>query len=65
MSLSVHCLSLPQTWVSGPGDEIISHGKAVSQMLNAVAGKFTTEDLSGDFEHQVLVSMCMIVVSGC
>jgi hypothetical protein len=32
-------------------------------MLDAVAGKFTAEDLGHDFEHQVLISMCMIVVS--
>lgn len=42
---------------------MISHGKAVASMLNAVAGKFTVEDLSRDFEHQVLISMCMVVVS--
>lgn len=32
-------------------------------MLDAVAGKFTVEDLGHDFEHQVLISMCMVVVS--
>lgn len=40
----------------------MSHGKAVARMLDAVAGKFSVEDISGDFEHQVMVSMCMIVV---
>jgi hypothetical protein len=32
-------------------------------MLDAVAGKFTAKDLGHDFEHQVLISMCMVVVS--
>jgi hypothetical protein len=32
-------------------------------MLDAVAGKFTVKDLGHDFEHQVLISMCMVVVS--
>jgi hypothetical protein len=32
-------------------------------MLDAVAGKFTVQDLSLDFEHQVVISMCMVVVS--
>jgi hypothetical protein len=32
-------------------------------MLDAVAGKFTIQDLGLGFEHQVVLSMCMIVVS--
>jgi hypothetical protein len=32
-------------------------------MLDAVAGKFTVGDLGHEFEHQVLISMCMVVVS--
>jgi hypothetical protein len=32
-------------------------------MLDAVAGKFNVQDLSLDFEHQVVISMCMVVVS--
>lgn len=52
-----------QSWIARPGDQFISHGKAVSSMLDAVAGKFTVEDLGHEFEHQVLISMCMVVVS--
>jgi hypothetical protein len=52
-----------QSWIARPGDQFISHGKAVSSMLDAVAGKFTVQDLGQDFEHQVLISMCMVVVS--
>ena len=52
-----------QVWIARPGDELISHGKAVSRMLNAVAGKFPIQHLREGFEHQVLVSMCMVVVS--
>lgn len=32
-------------------------------MLNAVAGKIPRQHLTEGFEHQVLVSMCMVVVS--
>jgi hypothetical protein len=32
-------------------------------MLNAVVGKFPIQHLREGFEHQVLISMCMVVVS--
>jgi hypothetical protein len=42
---------------------MISHGKAISRLLNTVAGKFLIQHLREGFEHQVLVAMCMVVVS--
>ena len=32
-------------------------------MLDAVAGKLTVQDLGQGFGHQVLIAMCMVVVS--
>lgn len=42
---------------------MIRHGKAVAQVLNTVAGNFPIQQLGEGFEHQVLTSMCMVVVS--
>lgn len=52
-----------KVWIAGAGDKIISHGKAVSRILNAVVGKFPIQHLREGFEHHVLVSICMVVVS--
>jgi hypothetical protein len=60
---AIYFLFICQAWTARPTDKLVSHGKAISQMLNAVVGKLSTHQVKEGFERQVLVTMCMVVVS--
>ncbi|KAM0716155.1 hypothetical protein Q7P37_008669 [Cladosporium fusiforme] len=59
---AIYFLMICQTWIWRPGEQSLSHGKAVAHVLNSVAGKFSMESIGEGFEQHVLNTMCVVVV---
>ncbi|KAK6412212.1 hypothetical protein LTR95_017999 [Oleoguttula sp. CCFEE 5521] len=59
---SIYLLMVTQIWLSRPGERTLSHGEAIASVLDTVAGTFDISKLGDGFAHQLLATLCMLVL---